>query len=185
MEEAAVQPNCVPGGFHERFPKMFALIYVLNQGIAVHVALGVSTHRRVHVKKGHLVLRVWDRLAVNDERVDFARPWFRLGVIPDRSRLGVGHAPRLDGGGDVRLAVLASDMVQVALLDIDIVVPLFGVGTRWRWWCSTAGRNPTVQHQDDARLLHELHYVCLVRNAPKMRSPDPQHDRERELDAVP
>lgn len=185
MEEAAVQPDGVPGGFHERFPKMFALVDVLNQSVAVGVALGVSAHRRVQVEEGHLVLRDEHRLAVDNERVDLGRPRPLHCSVTDRSGLRVGHAPRLDEGGGIRPAGLAGDEVQEALLDINVVVTLFDVGTGRRWWCSRARRDAAVQHQDDGRLLHKSHHVRLVRNAPKASGPEPQRDRERKLDAVP
>lgn len=185
MEETAVQPNRVPSGFHEFFPKMFALVNALDQSVAVNVALGVSAHRRVYVKKRHLVCRVGDRLAVDNKRVNFRRPRSPSRSVADMSSLGVGHAPRVDGGGDILLTVLAGDMVQETLLHIDVVVAFVGVGARFCRRRRSAWRDPAVQHQDDAGFLHELYHVRLVRNPPETSAPEPQCDRERELDAIP
>lgn len=135
-----MEPNGVPGGLHERLLKVLVLVDVLDQSVPVNVALGVSAHRGVQVEERHLVLRVGNGLTVNDERVNLGLPRPRprpttisTTAVPDnRPRLGVGHAPRLDVGRELRFAGLAGHVVQGALLDIDVVVALLGVGAGWR-----------------------------------------------------
>ena len=111
VNEHGVQPGRCPRRLHQLVLEALIGVDALDQGVSEDVALGVRAGRPVRVEERHLTRRVRNLFPVNDKRLDVNFPLrlsrtrdvagARAGVAaagaPDRPRLRVAHAPRLDG----------------------------------------------------------------------------------------
>lgn len=100
-------------------------------------------------------------------------------------------------GGDypfvTRAAAFASDVFQHALVDAYVVTALLArmllhaaaSPCRWSSHCSALGRPITAKDRDEICAFDEFDHSLGRRCTPEEGTPDPQQNREGELDNVP